>query len=80
MVQHGANLAELPATEAIEKIVFVQVVSDIAVGQVAKLVAVSQIVDGDDIGFITLVEGLNQVATDKTGGAGHNDSHAMFPL
>ncbi|MCY1441656.1 hypothetical protein D9M71_579790 [compost metagenome] len=80
LMQHGAYLAELATAETRKKVVLVQVVGDFAVSQVAKLVAIAQVIDRDDLGFAALVEGLNQIATDKTGGAGDDNGHAMSPF
>ncbi|MNS88269.1 hypothetical protein D3C72_1222370 [compost metagenome] len=79
LVQHSADLAELAAGKALKEVVLVEVVSNFAVGQVAKLVAIGQIVNSDDLGFAALVEGLYQIATDKPGGAGHDNRHAISP-
>ena len=79
-MQNGAHLAKLAATEPVEKIVLVQVIGNFTVGQVAELVAIGQIVDGNDIGLVALVECLNEIAADESRGAGYDDRHARFPV
>lgn len=59
-MQHRTHLAEFSATETLKEVVFVQVISDVAVRQVTKFVAIAQIIDGDDLGFVALVERLNE--------------------
>jgi hypothetical protein len=43
------------------------------VGQVAELVALRQVVDGDDVVDAAGVEALDDVAADEAGGAGDDD-------
>lgn len=80
LMQYGAHLAELATAEALEEVVLVHVIGNFAAGQVAEFVTVSQVIDGDDFGFVALVERLNEVATDKARGAGYDDRHARFPV
>ena len=52
----------------------VHVVGDVAVAEVAELVAVLEVVDGEDVGAASVVEGTDEVAADEAGGAG-DDVH-----
>ena len=79
-MQHSTHVAKLTTSKAIEKIVLVQVVGNFTVGQVAEFVAIGQIVDGDDLGLVALVERLYEIATDESCGTGYDDGHDRFPV
>jgi hypothetical protein len=53
--------------DQIEELALVEVVGDLAIGEVAELVGLGQVVDGDDVGDAALVERLDQVGADETG-------------
>jgi hypothetical protein len=61
-----------------EKLVLVQIVGDFAIGKVAELVGMRQVIDRDDVGNTALVERLDQVCADKSAGAGDDVVH-NFP-
>ncbi len=77
-MQHGGDVVlEVAGRDARDEFVLVQVIGDVAVGEVAELVGVAQIVDGDDVGLAARIERTNQVGSDETGGAGDDDVHVV---
>ena len=52
----------------------VHVVRDLQIDQVAKLVALRQIIDRDDVGDAARIEPLDDIAANKAGSPGDNDS------
>ena len=67
----------------------VHVVGDLAVAEVAELVAESQVVDSQDVPVAALVEGADQVASNETSGSSHDmhdvvsslgPSHSVSPF
>ncbi len=53
-----------------EEFALVEIVGDIAIGQVSELVCLGQVIDGDDVGNTALVEPLDQIRADESAGAG----------
>src|SRR5204862_8089251 len=70
---------EIAGREAIEKFVALQVVGDVAVGQIPEFVAALQMVDGDDVALPARVQPFHQVGADEAGRAGHDQIHASTP-
>ena len=73
-MEHGFDLAEIALGEQVVEHVGVDVVGDLQVGQVAELVALRQVVDGDDVVDAARVQALDDVAADETGSAGDHDA------
>lgn len=61
-----------------EEVVLVQVVGDIGVCQVVELFVVGEIVYCDDVGFVVLVQCLQQIVVDEVGGVGDDDVYGYF--
>lgn len=74
-MEDRADLAELAARQAGEKVFLVEVVADLAVDEVVELVRPRQVIHGDDVVLAPLVQALDEVAADKAGSAGHDDGH-----
>ncbi|MCY1369719.1 hypothetical protein D9M69_567720 [compost metagenome] len=74
-MEHRAHHAEVAAGEARQEVALVQVVVDLAVGEVAEFVAVGEIVHRDDVGLAARVERLDDIAADEAGGTGNDDAH-----
>ena len=66
--------AEIAACEHLVKRRGINVICNAQIRQIAKLVALRQIVNGDDVIDAARIEPLDEVAADKTGGAGDNDA------
>ena len=64
------------AADELAELGAVHVVGDLAVAEVAKLVAMSQVIDGQDVPDAAIVEGADQVTSDETSGSGH-DMHGV---
>ena len=75
-MKHRLYFAELAFGKGLVKHGVVDVVGDVQVCQVAKLVAITQIIDRNDVGDATLVQTFDDIAANKTSGAGDNDFHA----
>ena len=60
------------------KLCMINVVGNLQIGQIAELVAVAQVIDRHDVGDATLIQTLDDVAADETGGSGHHDGHALL--
>ena len=66
----GAHLAD--------EFVFVQIVRNIGLHQIAEFVGTAEVVHRDDVGDAAPVERVHDVAADKAGGAGNDDGHELF--
>ncbi len=73
---HGA--VELAFLDALQELVAVEVVGDLAVGEVHEFRAVPHVVDGDDVGHAARVQRLDEVGADEAGGAGDYVVHASL--
>ena len=56
-----------------QELVLVEVIGNVAIGEIAKFVAAGEIVDGNDVRFAALVQRLDEIRTDEAGRAGDND-------
>ena len=61
---------EIPRRETRPEFALVQEIGDLAGGEVAELVAVLQIVHGEDLLFAALIERAHEVRAYEAGGAG----------
>ena len=78
LVQHRRDVVlEVAGADARDEFVLVEVIGDVAVREIAELVGVVQVVDGDDVAFAARVERPDQVRTDEAGGAGDDDVHGQ---
>src|SRR5690606_24715131 len=50
-----------------------QIIGDLAVDQIHKLVALGQVIDHQDIGIAALVQTAHNIAADKAGAPGNHD-------
>ena len=75
-MQHRVDPAELAAREAGVELVLVEVVAEARAEQVAVLLAVGQVVDGDHVVDADRVQAMNEVAADHAGRSGDDDLHA----
>jgi hypothetical protein len=67
-MQDGLDLAvEMAGLDALDEIVLVEVVGDLAIDQVLELVGLGQVVDGDDVGDAALVQRLDDIGADEAG-------------
>ena len=57
------------------EMLFVEVVGDIAIGEIAEFVGAAEVVDREDVGLPAVVERLDDVRSDKSGRAGDDDLH-----
>src|SRR5207302_5651959 len=77
LVQHRLHRA-LQRLEARGQFRLVDVIGDLATGQVLELVGVRQVVDGDDLGDAAAVEPLDELRADEACGTG-DDVVVHFP-
>ncbi len=81
LVQDGPDVAErLAGTHAVVKVFLVQVIDEVAVGQVGGLVAVGQVVDDEDVNLARRVESSDDVAADEAGATGDDDHAGCFRI
>jgi hypothetical protein len=81
LVKDGFDLTKRTVQKRLVKILDVQVVRYLKIGQVAKLVALRHVIDRDDVGDATGVQPLDDVTANETGRPGDNDScHANNSL
>jgi hypothetical protein len=78
-VEHDLGLGQFALAHAIDELALVQVVGDLAVDQVAELVGAREVVDGEDVALAAIVERLDVVGADETGGAGDDDLQSSLP-
>ena len=76
-MEHGVDLAELAALEAAVEVAPVEVVADRGAGEVDVLLAVAEVVDGEDVVDPDRVQPAQQVRADHPRGAGDDDSHRV---
>ena len=74
-MKHRFHAAVVALGKTLIKLPSVLVVGDVQVGQVAKFVAVAQIVHRNDVGDAAQVQALDDVAADEAGRASDNDAH-----
>jgi len=75
-MQHRADQAvEKTFLQFFQEVFLVEVVGDFAIGQIPELVGVLEVVHRDDVVLAALIERLDQVGTDKPGGAGNDVVH-----
>jgi hypothetical protein len=78
-VEHDLGLGQFALAHAIDELDLVQVVGDLAVDQVAEFVGAREVVDGEDVALAAIVERLDVVGADETGGAGDDDFQDVLP-
>jgi len=61
------------------EVLFVEIIGDLAIHQIPELVGILEIVHRDDVVLAALVERLDQVGTDKSGGTGDDVIHCLPP-
>ena len=70
---------ELEALEPRDELRLVEVVGDLAAGEVAELVGVREVVDRDDLGHAVAVERLDELRADESCRSGDDVVHQPFP-
>ena len=70
LVKNSFYLAVSIGGKRVVKISGVHIVGNLQIGQVAKLVALGQVIHGNDVGHASGVEAQDEVGTNKTGSAG----------
>ena len=71
---------KIPGQQAIEKILLIEIIGDLAIDQVAELVGAFQVVDGENPLLAALIERLDDIRSDESGSAGDDDIHWVSPL
>src|SRR5206468_9227671 len=73
LMQYGRDVVvEVAVGKPRQELVFVHVVGDVAIDEVAEFVGVGEIVDGKDAGFAARVQRLDEIRADEAGGAGND--------
>src|SRR3546814_19999820 len=80
-MKNSLDVLNLPLGDALPKLVFVQIVGDLAVHQIQELVALGQIVDCQNVGIAALIQPAHDIAADEARRYGYNnpDSSPRVP-
>ena len=80
LVEDGFDVAavDLVGAHLADEFVFVQIVRNIGLHQIAEFVGTAEVVHRDDVGDAAPVERVHDVAADKAGGTGNDDGHELF--
>src|SRR5690242_16104742 len=78
MQQDGDVVVEVAFGKPHREFVLVEIIGDLAIDEVAELVALRQIVDGQDLVLATLIEGLDQIGAHESGGPGDHGIHSPY--
>jgi len=73
-MENGFDLAVGAFGVGVVKHISVHIVGNLQVSQVAKLVALGEVIHRDDVGQSACIEAFDEVGANKTGSAGDNDS------
>jgi len=73
-VKNGFHLAVGVGFKCVVEDIRIHVVGNLQVCQVAKLVALGQVIHGNDVAQAPVVEASDEVGANKTGSTGDNDS------
>jgi hypothetical protein len=73
-VKNSFDLAVGIGGKGIVEICGIHIVGNLQINQVAKFVALGQVVDGNDVAQTPGVEALDEVGANKTGSTGDNES------
>ena len=76
-MKHRLYFAELAFGKGLVKHGVVDVVGDVQVCQVAKLLAIAQVIHRNDVGEAPLVQTFDDIAADKARSASHDNFHAL---
>ena len=80
-MENGINIVKLFARHDLNKeVFFIHIISDVEVNQVGKLGAIFQVINHQDVGNAFIIQGFNDVTTDKTRAASHNDHTLTFEI
>ena len=63
-----------------DKLVLVEIMQDVAVGQIAEFFGAAEIVHRHDVGNAALIQRFDNIAADKAGGAGYDNGHGLLPF
>ena len=75
-VENGFGLCDLAGFNFFNEVDLVEIIDDVVVGQIDKLVCLSEVVDSDDIIAASVVETLDDIGADKAGSTGNNKAHS----
>jgi hypothetical protein len=79
-VKHAIDGAVVAIGETQIKLGMIDIVGDLQIGQIAELVPIAEVIDGDDVGDAALVQARDDVAADESGGSCHHDGHVQLLL
>ena len=75
-VENGFGLCDRAGFNFFNEVDLVEIIDDVVVGQIDKLVCLSEVVDSDDIIAASVVETLDDIGADKAGSTGNNKAHS----
>ena len=77
-MEHRFDLAKSGFGKQLVKVIDIDVIGNLQIGQIAEFVAVAQVIDGDDVVNTAGVEPFDNIAAYEAGGAGDYDFHGEF--
>src|SRR6476659_150909 len=78
-MQHGGDVViEVTIAEPGQELILVEVIGDLAIGEIVEFLAASHVIDGDDRSLAAVIERLDQIGSDESGSAGDDDVHATL--
>ena len=75
-MENGFGLCDLAGFNFFNEVDLVEIIDDVVVGQIDKLVCLSEVVDSDAIIAASVVETLDDNGADKAGSTGNNNAHS----
>ena len=79
MEHAGDQPVEETVLQLLQEVLLVEKIRDLAVDQVPELVGLLEIIHRNDVVLAALVERLDEIGTDKAGGAGNDVVHIQTP-
>ncbi len=71
-MENGFGLCDLAGFNFFNEVDLIEIIDDVVVGQIDKLVCLSEVVDSDDIIAASVVETFDDIGADKAGSTGNN--------
>ena len=77
-VENGFGLCDLAGFNFFNEVDLIEIINDVMVGKIDKLVCLSEVVDCNDIIAASVVETFDDICADKAGSTGNNKAHSKF--
>ena len=77
-MENGFGLCDLAGFNFFNEVDLIEIINDVMVGKIDKLVCLSEVVDCNDIIAASVVETFDDICADKAGSTGNNKAHSKF--